>query len=89
VWRLIPSNTVPRIWVAASPAEATVWFTRSFIITSWFTGIRAIRASNVSNASSSFSSGADSIARPHSFASFPDRQSPVKRSRFVFSIPIR
>jgi hypothetical protein len=47
----MPSNIVPISWLCASPC--TAWLSMSFIMTSWFIGMRAMRPSRVSNRASS------------------------------------
>ena len=88
VWRVMPSNTVPSICVVYRPWEYSVWLTSSFIIISWLRGIRAIRVSRTSVRSSRRSAAGASIARPHSTASRPERESPVNSSRFARWAPI-
>jgi hypothetical protein len=63
--------------------------TRSFIIRSWLTGTRAIRDTNASTRTSSSDGAGASMASPHSAASAPDSESPVKSSRLARCGPSR
>ena len=60
-------------------------------MTSWLIGMRAMRSSSASKRASSSAAGAHSIARPHSTASRPAEQSPVKQQplRLLEADPVR
>ena len=58
-------------------------------MTSWLTGRRATRSTSDSKAASSSAAGAASVASPHSAASVPLSESPVRSRRFARPAPIR